>query len=721
MTPMRIFDRDGPGLILKNGKVFLAGAELTALELWDLEDRLQKAKKNVQEALKLPDSSHPIFVGMEHLPVLLDKKFNKECLVIEKSSLYAELLRDKKNIPLTPPDNIHLITGEWGVLAPGHFKVFHKIFYSQELGLIAYKIFALPDDFFTDNILYELPAQHDNPDLVHLLSQMTGLVVRAKEFHRANAELYKKIRQQAAQHRHLLLSNNRQNSGWLINNFKALMAEPDLRMLKIQNRDTCPGYQQQMSQFIINQDEIPPYLDQARDFLAELGREKPAVMVMENRGAFVNPEDVFIYEEMLHRCGIPLWSVWYDWITQQTVYTSMGGWSTPLHTEGILHNPDSHFVTLIDQISFARTSSRYPVKICPYNYPEAKNCIPPLEHPEDMERDVAIIHHPRLVSILYNEVNEIYEMVRFFSGHEEYGKSLFNFLAFLRKYLQKQEDPLLNALSWRSLINYIDFLYYNQIRVRQVLNFASAKNPFKISLYGSEWEKIAPPEICAGHINSQEDLRRIFRSSLVTVDFTQMHSQSTTHFPVVECLASGGLPLILKPFHAASPDDPRATLFAKNLFAFESTEQLSAMVTHFKNNFADRQSYIKGSQNGWLKKIWHENSLVEVLAGKLDLPAEPTELPLTFSHSQESDNFILKAALGYLFSFCGYAQTAVQIWDKVLRQNLVAPYLPLVTRLIKTAIEIRDTGTEKYWHKVACSCGVNDREMEELKWRMPGQ
>lgn len=677
-----------PMLTTENNWVFLTGVAPTPFPLWDMELTYAKAQQNVAQAQRLSPDVTMIFLGAEHLKFLQDQPLQNKVVVIEPCALYFELLSAQNQLH-DPLQNTSVVCGEWGMLSPKYFPTLSKLPLTQDLTCLAYKLTALPDELFEKVQIFGL-AERDKvePLFSNLLHRLLNLIQSAKLFHQQHQILYKNIAEKIADHPFAQLYIKKQGPDSMTGkNLRALIGDQNLPGIELPNRDSVAGFFQKMDDFVISAPDLVNYLEDASRFVHKIKNLKPAAIIMANRTPFLNLEDVLIYERLFFECGIHLWSVWYDWIMQQSVHTGMGGFSTLPHLAFSPWKNNNTQVSVIDQISLTRMQPDWPYKVCHYNYPAAQTPTPPVSHHDQIERDVAIIHHPRVISIMFNEINEIYEMVKYFTGNREYGDGIFNFLIHLRQHLKWRAPSPKLAHSFDSLIGYIDFLYYSQTRLRQVLAFVNTQNRFKITLYGAEWNKIAPQEICAGHIHGEKNLHHIYRTSLITADFTQMNSDAVVQFTTPDCLSAGGLPIIYKPYCKAHPDDPRARIFAKNMLSFSSPEELAALVDHFKNNWEQRQSYIQKSQSGWLKNIWHKNSLKELIQGELVIPHEPAQLPPTFTGQIDLDHFVLTAAEGYLWSIAGFPVAALSIWRELITHPSAPTFAPLLERIQKTEEE----------------------------------
>lgn len=677
-----------PALTTENNVVCLSGLDPKPRPLWDMNLTFLKAQENVAHAQKLSPDITAIFLGAEHLKFLQDQPLQNKVVVIEPCALYFEMLSVQNQIH-APLKTVSVICGEWGMLSAKYFPTLNKLPISQELTFLAYQLTTLPDEFFEKVQIFGI-AERDkvDPPFYNLLHKLLTLIQSAKLFHQKHQPLYANIAQKNADHAFAILHNKQQGPGWFTGkHLKALMGDPNLPGVQLSNRDSDAGFGQKIDDFVISEPDLASYLENASRFVHKIQNLKPAALILENRTPFLNLEDVLIYERLFFECGIHLWSVWYDWIMQQSIHTGKGGFSTLLHLALSPWKNNTTHVSVIDQMSLTRMQPDWPFKACHFDYPEAQNPVPPVSHPDQIERDVAIIHHPRLISIIFNEVNEIYEMVKHFTGNREYGDGVSNFLIHLRQHLKRHAPSPKLAHSFDSLVGYIDFLYYNQNRLRQVLAFVNTQKHFKITLYGKEWDKIAPREICAGHIYGEKNLHQVYRTSLITADFTQVNSEAHVQFTVPGCLSAGGLPIIFKPYFQAHPDDPRARIFTKNMFSFSTADELAALVDHFKNNLEQRQSYIQKSQSGWLKNIWHKNSLKELIQGELVIPHEPAQLPPTFTGQMDLDHFVLMAAEGYLWSIAGFPFAALSIWREIVRQPGAPVFAPLLERIQKTEEE----------------------------------
>jgi hypothetical protein len=649
-----------PQFELVNGQVVLTGMLPQAYPLWQESERLKQAGVNVEQALDLEPGTTAVFLGVEHLPILKALNFSKPAIIIEKSRLHHDAFCRRYPISALP-EGIKVVVGEWGFSTAYHFPKMQSIWHDQEFAYLGLQLFELPDELFQKTQVFGLAPYPQLLKDFGIETKVLQLITEAKRFHAKNQRTYDLIKSRPATATVCVL----------LHKFNECLDEAVKKFFNIIGDAQTVKHLQ-----LTTQD----------DFLTSFLNEKPLFVALPNRMTFLSLEDSVYYEEMLRRMGVPVACFFYEWFTQQT--TGMyGGWSYFLYCDQWRAEAKKIF-TIFPRHAMNDLPKTVPVYEYPPNYVDVQDTmIPPITDQNQMERDIAIIHDPRIYCVECNEINEIYEMV---STHapDENGKSIYHFLYLFRKMLAAHPYPLANSFYFRSLVNSLDFLFYNQTRIRNVLKVVTRLKDYRISVYGEGWQNILPKHVaCEGHIFDQGALSRIYRTSQFTLDLTQMFSKATPHFPAIKCLAEGGFPLMLAP----CLDDRESGLenvFGDHCLYFENAEDLAQRIGHYRSHWDERQKYISQAQSTWLKDI--QNRFVQNKFDALNSERlKPSErVPQNITAQPQLDACILEAAFAYVLSMSGYIEAAFTIWQTLLYDRGFH-HLPLIVRTLRTAKELQ--------------------------------
>lgn len=680
------------------------------MALWEVKLRMDAALQNVLAALK-DGKANPVFIGIEHLPSLLTHWTDQRpVIVIEKSAAYAELfVKEVAPVPGSLPTHVKIITGQIGIKSPFTFRNFDFSFHRQEIVSLILQIMPLPDTWFENSRLYEVPLEPGEMPFSYYLRRALVALAESKKFHLHHCRQYEEIRASKKNaSRPLFLIADPEEINDLGRHFDALEIKPDslvFNMMTPAGGSSKNGWifeEEDLTDKPLHFAETASLLPEifslkARQLLDLLEKEKPAHALMRNRSPFCAFEDILFTEELLRRSGLETCFFFIDSFFQ---YGDMleGGYSFGALTE-LWPSGQAHFFTADPLSNAPAIPARFSTYEAPYrNITINHQIVPPLAKPEELSGEIVAIHLARDYATFFQEVNEMVEMVQAFSPLD-FGTSTYNSLFLLRQHQHLLSGPL-NSSFIRNLIQTMHWYFYAQVRIRRVMDTVSRFGNLKFAIYGEGWQRFLPAANCRGHAKPEET-PDIQRRALCTIDFSITPSPHVPHFSAIHCLANGGLPVVSAPF--LQPDQSNDDQFSvPSIPTFRNVEELGRILENLRHHPENRATLIKKAQEEMLYALGRQKkwaSSVEDLQkrGKLKR-ADPFIGPLSLD--PVTDQFILDAFTGYLFSFGGYLAAALEVWKSTVT-SCNHYHLPLLIRATRTALEINDGTQARFFLSLA--------------------
>ncbi|EKD41146.1 MAG: hypothetical protein ACD_73C00822G0002 [uncultured bacterium] len=602
------------------------------------ENQNKSSKHPVETALALKNET-PIFIGIEH--VLYWPADANPCILIEPS-LEAASLFLKQNSILKIPDNIYLVTGELGETPVEANQI-------VETALIIFKLFKLDDHLFQANHIYSVKG---NPFLENL-TQNVQLLLAAKKFHAENAATYTEI------------SSSAKNNGWGALCKTEYVYQFLQRALRYQTNNCTPFYLTKINE---NNASSEAYVQVCTQLLQWLKLEKPAVLTWSNNTLFNSVGDILFLWEMLRRIGTPTKPVFTDYFFMQSQHLE-GGIYFHLQQD-LLPKKENKLLSIFPYDARIDAPQESWVSITPFHY--TNEAIPrqkPLALENDFKRDIAIIHHSRLNTIKQSEINEFYELSNLISDKQSPLAS-FCLLNYFYSSDWQSIYPF-NTYAARHLIRFLFFNFYSQIRIRRIKTWMPhLSSKWKINLYGENWDELFGKECTISQSLSPMDLQRIYQTSLVTLDFTPMYTLNSPNLNCPDCIHSGGMPLLMRPFlsDVIKPID---------IPTFDTADDIDNLIIKYKN-FEYRQKAILHLQNE--TDAWHQSMIHS--ADQFVKALKTHDYPQV-----ELSSYVEKASQGYFLFLLGFFNMAFDKWCEALAEEI---HVPLVLRLVSVGVGINE-------------------------------
>ncbi|EKD41145.1 MAG: hypothetical protein ACD_73C00822G0001 [uncultured bacterium] len=663
----------------KNGHFLVDGITSQTLVYEDQQCQEKVARDNIVRSHSIKDSNI-ILIGAEHLLYCDQLKItDNQIIVIEKNPLKLDFY--KKRIGYIP-NKIICISGNFGLFTP--FNTIGPGLVADEAMDILVRLSKLDIDWGNPTIFLTVYQNPNEEPLDKALHENIGLVLDAKKFHLSQESEYKRYKQ---------LNFPTEKTGRLVNGASDINL---LKRFKMPNQDTL------ILDDIINNNSVIEqnlgYLNNRSLFFAKKTRiilnwiflQQLTTITFKNLSVFLELGDLLFFGEMFDCININLIPCFTDWFQQQSSISSTGG---------KLFFP--FFNNLKRQINVASIlpheggcfkPPHAKVYNVPFSFRDPEISFePPLEDPNLCPLDIAVIHNSRFRSIEFKEINELYEIaIDLGTNHNE--KDVFDILQILHQDLSKEYYPL-NSYTTKNTLQGIDYLFYIQTRVRWVLILLrNLANKYTIKIHGNGWEKVVPQKYVCPSTQNKQELQKIYRTSLVTLDFNPVYSTYPHSLNMIDAFVSGGLCLHLAPLYF---DFESERLFKKDsLFYFSSMNELQNKIEYLVNNKDKRAGIIKGAQKLILDKGLNSY-----------YPKEMVPLSNTIILPNSNQNPILidiaKAYLLILLGIPGLAFIKFQNALIALDYN----YMPLIIRAVKTgllcgerekALQIFKKGFEKH-------------------------
>lgn len=710
-----------PRIHLHNNDFALSGAIGHPVPLWDIQSRLEAAAMNVVQAQTLPMGTTPILLGVEHLAFLHDWP-DRPVVVIEKCAAHFHEFQETHASVAAPTDCIHVCVGEWGISSPLHFENVHALFHVSEIGTLAFQLMALPDAIFDQVAVSGLPEHSWEEECLHYLHRTIHTVARIKQFHLAHATDYATYRQRPATRMVAVLLRQPDERLSVDKEFGRLIPETDRRFFSVALAerpnfwapfDAEPPTARFRDPGSANE-ALTPFLDRAERLWQFLQGDRPHYVAVRNVAPFSTMEEVLVYREMLFRLEIPVYAFFRDLFNNMIHAFEGGGFFTRqcarYEAQTTLFSHEAYGAMLY-------RPGQHPVYHYPYRYLQPSQHIAhPVLHATALERDVAIIHRYRAKAVACNEINELYELVTGFAagdGAAAAGRFAYRLHVHLQQHAAMQSCPAF----WQVLRNLVDWIFYSQQRIRNVLAIVPRLSHHRLTVFGDGWEQILPPALCGGPLR-EEAVDHVYRTSGVTINCTATNTVRLPHSNAVRCLAAGGLPLVPFPMFGDPKETGHEFFTDATLPYYRSAEELETMVQHFLQHWDDRKAFITNAQQGWLRELHgnrHKQSLDALRQTALALP---TQVPTTITDNPATDAFLLQAALGYFWSFSGYVATALHIWKAACAGE--HRHLPLALRALTSAVEIQDWPHARHFLGLARNWAPDDPRVTQFSQRLRG-
>lgn len=679
-----------PQLLYDQGHLFLAGAKSLPLELWEIKPRLDTALQNVLTALA-NRKKNPVFIGIEHLPLLLEKwPADKKALIIEKSSAYARLFCNQIMALPEPPSNIILVTGDLGIKAPESIPHLDSLFFRQEIGKIIFDLLALPDTLFEDLTFYFAGHAPFEETYQSFLSGALRTLVASKKFHAKNRGRYEHLRNSLLKDTaplFLLLHHHERDD--LRRHFDALIPRGEPLTFSIHEAGD-PGLKN--LDFALQPKSDDQERLSATDFLEVkteklltcLEQQKVSHVYCRNRSPLYDLEHILFLEEALRRSGVTTNFFFIDSFFEHGAFFE-GGWNFLLYCDQWPQGQTRFFTA--DPLSNAPViPRRFETYYAPYRHiASIKQIAPPL--PKPPSREVIAIHLVREYCAYYPEIHEMLDLLETLST-VEIGEASLTSLFHLRRSLENRPTPF-STYYFRSLVQLLHALFYAQTRIRRVLRALPlfTRHPFRI--YGNGWDKFLPAQYCGGEA-ARKDIPTLQRQALCTIDFSLAPSPHLPHFAAVQCLSHGGLPVVATPFLESSPLLSEKSFSTACLPHFRDASQLASLINDLITHPQKRRDLIIHAQEElrhYLSPRSDFSSVAELTAEK---PLQRSEtLPGNLTGDETKDAFVMAAFTGYLYCLAGLRQLALEEWEPLILENVI-DHQPLLFRAVQTAIQSGD-------------------------------
>jgi hypothetical protein len=708
-----------PQFQIQSGKYTVSGITNEPFPLWDVKDHQQNASANINNALSLPENTTPIFLGAVHLNDLLNSwPKERSAIVIEKCLGFYNFITGSLLMDLEKT-HIHTITGQWGLPSPYIYPAFKNTFDFEEIGHLAYQLNNLSDDLFNKIHIYNLPELDFEGSFVNKIHQTIHLIAAAKRFHKANQHNYNEIGRNHCGKKALIIARKHDDIRNLNAIYDDIIAEDNRTYFRVDDHDNVSSYkalysnklyERQAWQELNANNHFKPFEKIASDFINAVKKEKPAFITYRNRAPFSNLEDCFFLEEVIRRCKFNVYPFFMDYFSQQAL-SHEGGWSFPLHVE---HIQTPHEKIFCLDAHYAKLYSPENRKVYAFQYLKksvAPTLHPPIKSNKETVRDIAVVHSPRLDSLGMNEINEICEVVCRLS-HLEPGAATNNFLYRLRKKLKETQGPYSSFL-WTSVVNLLDFILYAQSRIRKIISAVSLLKDYRIEVFGGGWEALLPPSVCAPYLKTSQELHKVYRESAITINFSPLTTFGDPAPNVIDCLASGGLPLMPYP---SADDVSESKLIGEHFPCFKNSEEMINLVKLYTSNWEERQRFIHKAHSSWLRDYFsasqdNKSCMKDLLQQEPILRLQNYNPRFTFEASAE--NFIIDAAVGYLLDFTGYTAHALELWKTILTKSSIN-YAPLAVRAAKSALTIKSIDQASFFLEMARKWSPEHPEVGKL-------
>lgn len=697
-----------PRFLLDNFKVYLQDINEQPIALWDIKKRLSEAEENIA---KIADHSHTaILIGIEHIAYakkILDQ--NIPVIIIEKSASYLETFFNWFPEYQQYKDRIPCVVGEYGFCSPRCTTQIQPSFFYQELGLLSYQINqTLRQTQATQIQIYSLQSHSIEKQFHQLLKRCLLTIQVSRQFHQRNEERYHNIRAQKSTDHLLILMNQNDDKPLLKRSVSSLYPDHKQSYHSFNRLVQAKDYYQIFGGQTLDENLLDastvkeltqPYEKRAIELLDQLSSSKPTLLGWHNRSIFLTLEDILFTEEMLYELQIPTASFFIDWTTQQ-FNGFQGGWNFDLHCHFTKNQNQSFFSLFPFHASFSQPES-VPTYALPYQYTgRFSDMRKPLKKGSDFRNDIAIIHTTQQAAFGIEEMNELYQMILAMSPLSP-RQATAAFLVSIRSFLKQAPDPLFYSFVWKSLLHHMDYATYQQLRIQEVVHITKElEKDFRIQVYGQGWEQYLPRHLCHDPI-SYEELRDVWQSSITTLELSVTYSIQNPNLPVVECLMSGGYPILAQPSLEDTLLLGDKCFNENNLIHFSDLSDLKRKVENCRSNLEGRTQYIESCQAGWLTdKQEQERSAAssQRTADFRRIPSIPHNISLT--NDPVKDSFLLMTSVGYLYQLMGYSKIALELWMDTIQQTSIS-YLPLIGRALNISQEIGDHNSHDFFNQLA--------------------
>lgn len=696
MTSLRF-----PEVIVDKDHLAITGIAHHPLAFYKTSDVNTQAKENV--SLAISGESTPIFLGIAHLKYLNEIwPTSRPAIVIAKySSFAADILNEQMEF-LNQNKNIYVCSCNLAFSSPLSNPTFNRINQMQEIGLLALQLMKTPDDIWNNSILYSDEPQSIDVEFSVRLFLAILAVQNAKAFHISHNAIYEEINNLKSELSVGILARKNDNLLTAMSEFGEIFTSNDkipyrFNDIPLSHSDIFYGIDKTNLKDLQGRYKkyVAPYVGDAINFLAYLQKHNPQILTCRNMSPFCTLEHLLIHREIIIRCGKPLYYFFRDLFSNQT-FGFEGGWNFYLHTEHLMQEQDKIFShdEFDSQYNLStNTKSHY----FPFRYVSGTfNNSAPVAAEIDCDHDISIIHTARQISILAVEIAELYETLNSATNTANtvnlIERTSINF--FIRMRRLAAEMPALKHYSYLSAINYIEWIFYAQHRIRRVVDIVTATPTHSIKVYGDGWEKILPANVCGGSL-SQQRANEIYRTSKITINCTTTKTLRLPHASAIYCLNSGGFPLVPYPSHPEHTGLGFDFFNNKTLPYYRDTNELVSLVDFYLSNWNARQDFIKNARSTWLKKLHDEDLFTSKDLFNFPIESKWNE-NIKITEDSTLDDNLIHVGTGYLHCLSGYFHLALQSWHIASEDQRVCSK-QLLNRAIKCAQAIKSKEMEKHF------------------------
>jgi hypothetical protein len=327
-----------------------------------------------------------------------------------------------------------------------------------------------------------------------------------------------------------------------------------------------------------------------------------------------------------------------------------GGWSYDLWQERQSESSNDQVFTIYKQQAPLTLPKNQTCRFIAYPYRLLVNDNKTEAANEPCQSDVAIVNYCRSFAS-EDEISVEFSDVLTDTLGQDNAMLAWVVLDRLRELIRTREPFARKPHLGNAAINRFDYLFYNQIRQRSVMQFVKSNPKLKIDVYGSDWQKILPAEACRGPIKNAEHLAQIYQGATLTVDFTKSLMQEQPHFTAIECLFAGGFPVC----HALPAALRTTTSWLKTwlLPTIERSEDIPALLPAYRD-LTLRQKLLSEAKTAF--KTWHS---------RFSKPSAITPQSYEGLMDQIVLDDLANIGFGYVLYQLGYVADASSAWRKL--------------------------------------------------------
>lgn len=264
----------------------------------------------------------------------------------------------------------------------------------------------------------------------------------------------------------------------------------------------------------------------------------------------------------------------------------------------------------------------------------------------------------------------------------------------------------------------LNWFLHAQNRIRWVVRVVNHLRDYDVKVFGAGWERFVPASMVGGSLTYAQAAHKR-RHSGVVVSCSPSYTYEVPHVDVIETLAAGGMPLAVVPMLETRAEQlPLYPFLHAGTFPyFRTVDELGVLVRQFRADWQARQAFIEEAQATWLGTL-HRGEYDRETAERRCTPLRAERLRDSITGNPAHDHFVLHATVGYLYSMSGYVQTALQVWKDLLGSTGMS-YLPLILRAAKSAAEIQDWHTARYFTDMGRAQHGDHKALAQLHAAMP--